>query len=185
MNPLPFDERYINGLRNRDAEIEAHFVSYFKMPLWIKAKRQLRSGDLAQDAVQDTMLRVLHFFRSDKSLESPERLPGFVCKTCHNVTLEMLRARSRHPQPPELAMEPPDRGPNPELQLVSEERKRLVRKILDQLSPKDRELLQSAMLEEMDTAELCERFDVKPEYLRVLLYRARQRFREALLRDAG
>ncbi len=60
-----------------------------------------------------------------------------------------------------------------------------MRKILGQLSPKDRELLRLAMLEEMETAELCERFDVKPEYLRVLLYRARQRFREALLRDAG
>jgi len=40
-------------------------------------------------------------------------------------------------------------------------------------------------LEEMDKSEICRRFQVNEEYLRVLLYRARMRFRAELLKREG
>jgi RNA polymerase sigma-70 factor (ECF subfamily) len=178
-----FDERYVAGLRKRDPEVESHFVAYFKTPIWLKARRQLRAPDLVEDALQETLLRVLRHFRSGKTLESPERLPAFVHSVCHNVTLEMIRSKTRHPQVSENAQEPVDRRDDAELQLVTEERKRLVREILSQLPEKDRELLRLAALEEVENAELCRRFGVTPDYLRVLLHRARLRFRDALLRS--
>ena len=185
METLPFDERYIAGIRNRDPEIESHFVAYFKMPVWLKARRQLRSLDMAEDAAQETVLRVLRFFRSGKSLESPEKLPAFVHKTCHNVTLEMLRSKSHHPQPPETSIDPVDTRVSVELEIITEERKQMVREILSQLPEKDRELLRLAMLEEMDKDVLCKRYGVNQDYLRVLLHRARLRFRAALLKTTS
>jgi len=177
-----FDERYITGIRNRDPEVESHFVAYFKMPVWLKAKRQLRAPDLAEDAVQETVLRVLRYFRSGKKLEFPERLPAFVQSICHNVTLEMLRAKSRFRQVAENSPDPVDTRHSQELQVITEERKQMVRDVLAQLPVKDRELLQQAMLEDVDKEELCRRLGVDQKYLRVLLFRARQRFRAELLK---
>ena len=179
---LYFDERYAAGLRNQDPEVESHFVAYFKTPIWLKARRQLRAPDMIEDAVQETLLRVLRYFRSGKTLESPERLAAFVHSVCHNVTLEMIRSKTRYVQVSENAPEPADHRDDAELQLVTEERKRLVREILGRLPEKDRELLRLAMLEEVENPELCRRFGVTQDYLRVLLHRARLRFRDALLK---
>ena len=180
-----FDERYIAGLRDRNPEAEAHFVAYFRKPIWLKAQRQLRAPDLAEDACQETLLRVFHYFRSGKQLENPERLPAFVHTVCHNVTLEMIRSKTRYSQMPETGYDAPDSGSGPHGDLVTRERKELVREILASLPERDRDLLRLAMLEEADKAELCKRFDASEQYLRVLLHRARMRFRDELLKRQG
>jgi RNA polymerase sigma factor (sigma-70 family) len=177
-----FDERYIAGLRDRDPETEAHFIAHFRRPIWLKAQRQLRVPDLVEDACQETNLRVFQYFRAGKRLENPERLPAFVYTICHNVTLEMIRSKTRYSQMPETGYDPVDNTSSAYAALVTRERQELVRDILASLPQKDRDLLHMAMLEEVDRAELCRRFQVNEEYLRVLLFRARTRFRDELLK---
>jgi len=60
---------------------------------------------------------------------------------------------------------------------VTEQRKTQVRSVLDDLAAKDRLLLEAVFLEERDKDDVCRDFQVDREYLRVLLFRARQRFR--------
>jgi len=182
LEPVCFDDRYIDGLRSLDSAVESHFVSYFQLPIRLTARRQLRSNDLVEDACQETLLRVLRYFRSGKDLDSPERLPAFVHSVCHNVTLEIIRSRTRYAQLPANGYDCADTREDIYRDLVTEERKKLVRAILLRLCKKDRELLRLAMLEETDKAELCRRFDATEQYLRVLLHRARGRFRAALLK---
>jgi RNA polymerase sigma-70 factor (ECF subfamily) len=176
-----FDEGYITRLQNRDAEAEAHLVAHFKMPIWLKARRELHATDLADDACQETLLRVLRYFRSGKSLENPQSLPGFVYSICHNVAMEMIRFKIRNRQFPETGHDQTDTSIDTEMELVTEERKRLVMEILEQLPEKDRDLLRLVMVEELDRPEICRRFQVSEDYLRVLLHRARLRFRTALV----
>jgi RNA polymerase sigma factor (sigma-70 family) len=178
-----FDERYITGLQNRDPETEAHFVAYFRRPIQAKAGKHLWQSDSAEDACQETMLRVLQYFRSGKRLEDPARLPAFVLSVCHNVIQEMNR-KGRDQQFSET-WDLPDPQPGPFIVVVTAERKQLMRKILDKLRKKDRELL-LALLDGADRAELCRRFGVTEAYLRVLLHRAVKRFTEELrkLEDA-
>jgi RNA polymerase sigma-70 factor (ECF subfamily) len=180
LEPIQFDEQYITGICNRDPEVESHFVAHFKMPVWLQARRQLREPDKAEDAAQETVLRVLRYFRSGKRLEFPERLPAFVHSTCRNVTLEMQRENRRYRQVPENCPDPVDTCGNLELQIVTDERRRMVWEILAQLPDKERGLLQQAVLEEVDKGELCRSLGVNQEYLRVLLFRARQLFRAEL-----
>jgi len=180
VEPFLFDEQYVERLRRGDPGIETHFYGYFKLPIWLKARRQLRSADQSDEVVQETFRRVYSFLRSGRPLQSADKLPAFVHRTCQICILEILRKRRSHPQAPEMVPERLDDRPSQLDQLISEERKRLVRKILATLPEKDRELLRMAMLEEMDRDELCSRFKVDPDYLRVLLHRARHRFREAL-----
>lgn len=177
-----FDNGYITRLRNREPETEAHFVAYFQTPLLLKAWRGLRSPDLVADACQETLLRTLQRLRSGKRLDYPERLPGFVASICHNVTLEMIRCQSRYSQMTESDEERAGTRGDPLLILITAERKKLVREILAQLTERDRDLLRFAFLGEMDRAELCRRFGVNEDYLRVLLHRAKKHFKTTLLR---
>jgi RNA polymerase sigma factor (sigma-70 family) len=114
-------------------------------------------------------------------LTNPARLPAFVHSVCHNVALEMIRSKTRYRQMPETAEDPRDPAADPHDAVVTRERRQLVREILARLPKKDRDLLRLAMLEEVEKEELCRRFQVTEGYLRLLLYRARARFRAELL----
>lgn len=176
-----FDHAYVARLRGRDSETESHFAAHFGRVARIMLRRRLRAPEAVQDACQEALMRCLEYFRAGKPLDHPERLAGFVHSMCHNVAMEMIRAGTRHSQLAGDAPDSPATGPSPEDEAVNEERKRVVRDVLRQLPAKDRELLRSAFLEEEDRDELCRRFQTTEGYLRVLLHRARERFRAALL----
>lgn len=180
MNQTPFDSAYLTRLRDGDAETERHFVSHFSNVIRLSLRYRLRSWELIDDIRQETFLRVLNFVRSDRSLDHPERLGAYVHSVCINVMLELLRASTRHPPIPEDAIQLVDRRENPEGGVVTRERKELVRSVLAQLADKDQQILRAVFLEETDKTEICKRFQVDRDYLRVLVHRAKLRFREAL-----
>jgi RNA polymerase sigma-70 factor (ECF subfamily) len=177
-----FDEKYLCALRERNAAAENYLVSYFSRPVLLKLRARLRSPELVEDASQETFLRVLTYFRSGKSIDNPGSLPAFVHGVCHNVALEFLRGHTRQDQIPENFPEPADSRSSPESLMVTEERKELVRTLLKELSEKDRQLLRCVFLEEEDKDSVCDRLQVDRGYLRVLLFRARHRFKAVLAR---
>lgn len=181
MADSPFDAAYLQALADRNEDVEQHLVAHFSRPVQGKLRHQLRSPELALDACQETFLRVFHYFRTGKTLDNPASLPGFIHKVSHNIALEFLRSHTRHPQLAEDAPDPADTAPNPESLMVSEERKRIVRRILGNLPEKDQELLRRVFLDEEDKDKVCAQLGVDRDYLRVLLYRARVRMKTAWL----
>jgi RNA polymerase sigma-70 factor, ECF subfamily len=175
-----FDHAYLTALADHNQEVEAHLVNFFARPVWLKLRTRLRSPQLVEDARQETFLRVFTYFRAGKTLENPASLPGFVLSVCSNVSYEVLRAETRHPQIPEDQPDMPDLGMNPEQTLVTEERKQLVKRILLDLSEKDRALLRRVFLDEADKDDVCGEFGVGRNYLRVLVHRAKLRLKAAL-----
>jgi RNA polymerase sigma-70 factor (ECF subfamily) len=175
-----FDYAYIIALQRQDRDVESHLVTFFSKPLWCRLHARLRSPQLIEDARQETYLRVFTYFRSGKTLENPASLPAFVLSVCNNVCYELLRVHTRHPQIPENAPDPPDRGMNPEQAVVTEELKQIVRKILGELSTKDCSLLRRVFLDEADKDDVCREFGISRDYLRVLVHRAKQRLKTAL-----
>jgi len=77
-----------------------------------------------------------------------------------------------------------DQGVSPENEAVTAERKELVRALLDELPIKDRRILRAVFLEDAEKDEVCKRFDVTRDYLRVLVHRAKIRFRAAMNHQA-
>lgn len=179
MSPVQFDSAYLDRLRAGDSETERHFVSHFTNMIRLSLRYRLRSWELIEDIRQETFLRVLNFLRSDRSLDRPERLGAYVHSVCINVMMELLRASTRHPPIPEDAHHLTDRRANPEGDVVTRERKEMVRAVLNDLSEKDRQILRSVFLEEVDKSDICQRFQVDRDYLRVLVHRAKNRFRDA------
>ncbi len=180
---LRFDDDYVGRLRARDQPTESHFASYFSELLLIKLRKSVRSPQLISDVRQETLLRVLGTVRAG-GLEHPERLGAFVCAVCNNVLLELLRAEGRF-QGSDLVFEPADERVLFDKELINQERKQQVEEVLAELSEKDRLLLRLIFLEETAREEVCRRLDVSAEYLRVVLHRAKARFREKYLAAEG
>ena len=178
-----FDESYLAALRARNPDVENHLISSFSTPVRLKLRARLRSPELVEDAFQETFLRVFSHFRGGKTLNNPGSLPGFVHGMCHNIAMELLRSHTRHDQIPEHHQGPVDQSQDPQSQLVTEERKAMVRRLLEELPEKDCRLLQRVFLDEEDKDVVCGEFQVDRGYLRMLLFRARQRFKAAVKRD--
>jgi RNA polymerase sigma-70 factor, ECF subfamily len=177
---LLFDQNYLSALKDRDPDAENFLIEHFTRPVQLKLRARLRSPELVQDASQETFLRVFNYFRSGKTLDNPASLPGFVHSVCHNTALELLRQHTRHGQLPENAPEVGDDRQNTEDAVVTRERKELVARILDELPERDRRLLRRVFLDEEDKDKVCNEFQVNRTYLRLLIHRACNRFRDAL-----
>jgi RNA polymerase sigma-70 factor (ECF subfamily) len=170
-----FDADYIRRLAAGDAFVESHFSAYFGELLTLKLRARLRSPQLMEDIRQETLLRVLKIVRN-QGVEHPERFGGLVCAVCNNVLMEMLRSDQRHDQL-EPEAEPEDEKVDLDSPLVNEQNRRQVEKVLAELPEKDRQLLRMYFLEERDKRDICKHFGVADDYLRVLLHRAKGRFR--------
>jgi RNA polymerase sigma factor (sigma-70 family) len=170
-----FDQDYLRRLASGDAVVEHHFSSYFGDLLWIKLRARIRSSQLIEDIRQETLLRVLRIVRK-AGVEHPERFGAFVCGVCSNVMMELLRGEMRHAGSAS-EFEPADARVDLEALLVNQQRRQRVDRILEELPERDRELLRMFFLDECDKSEICKRLKVREDYLRVLLHRAKLRFR--------
>jgi len=180
-----FDTDYVARLTEGDAETEAHFTNYFGALLLIKLRGRLRSPQLAEDARQETFLRVLNVLRNKGGIQHPERLGAFVNAVCENVLSEFFRAGSRFQQVPENSVEPLDESANAESQVLSEERKSMIRRVMTTLASNDQLILRKVFLEEQDKDQICREMGIDRDYLRVRVHRALARFRTMLQKQTN
>ncbi len=185
MDRQVFDTVYIDGLRAGDPDTERHFVSYFSSLILIKVRSRAWLKPLAEDIRQETLLRALAAVRAEDGLRDAKKLGSFVNAVCNNVMMELMRKDKRHNQVPEQPGQSP--GPSvattPEDQFITEEHKAIVRSIIGDLAPRDRQLLQTIFLEEREKEEVCQALSVDRDYLRVLLHRAKAQFRNLYLKE--
>jgi len=177
-----FDAGYLARLQSGDIEIEHHFEAYFSNVIWLKLRNRVRARHLIDEIRQETFTRVINYLRSGKIIQYPERFGAFVLATCNNVMLETLRSESQQLRPPGHHGEPLDERVRFDADVVTEERKRMVRDVLAELPVKDRDLLRMVFLEEAERSVISKHFSVDNDYLRVLLHRAKEKFREVVMK---
>lgn len=181
-----FDARYIGNLCAGDHETQEHFVGYFTQLLRLKLRSKLQSSHAIDDVCQETFARVFSVLRRDGGLRQPERLGAFVNTTCNHVLFEQYRLSGRSESLDEDGTpEPAAKGASALDVAVSRQLKRKVREILLRLAPRDRSLLKAVFLDERDRDEVCREFGLEREYLRVLLHRAKQEFKEEYVKRIG
>ena len=118
--------------------------------------------------------------RQGKGLTTPESLGAFVNGVCNNVLFEVYRAQSRAIQL-EDEHEPPDTRPNSaEHNMMAGEERGRVRQALSRLPDKEQTLLKWLFFEERSKDDICRSLNIDRNYLRVLLHRAKNHFRECL-----
>jgi RNA polymerase sigma-70 factor (ECF subfamily) len=178
-----FDRDYLDRLVGGDPETERHFAGYFGDLLNLKLRSRLRSPALVEDARQETFRRVLTTLKERGGLASAESLGAFVNSVCNNVLFELYRSGSRAQQLPEDHDPVDEERPSAESGLLAGEDRERVRHALASLPDKEREILRWLFFEERDKDEICRELNVDRNYLRVLVHRAKARFRERFLQE--
>jgi RNA polymerase sigma-70 factor (ECF subfamily) len=182
-----FDASYVDKLRSGDARIEEHFVSYFSELIRLKLRSRLSSNEAIEDIRQETFARVIGLLRAEGGLRQADRLGAFVNSICNHVLLEHYRSKNNRES--SLEDEPEtvfvNLGPNALSILETKDTARVVRQILNQLTERDRHLLQAVLLDERDKDVVCVEFGVTREYLRVLVHRAKQSFKSLYVQYVG
>jgi len=171
-----FTREYVERLREGDPSTELHFVTYFDQLLRIKLRARMLASETVEDLRQETYIRVFVKLRAD-GIRQPERLGAFVNSTCNNVLMEFYRSSSRTSPWDDSYLEMPDHAVDTEGVLITKQMKQRVRQVIGELPKKDRDLLRALFLEEKDKDEVCKQFGVDRDYFRVLLHRAKDKFR--------
>jgi len=172
-----FDNAYVERLREGDPPTEQHFVAYFGQLLHIKLRSRPLTSDKVEDLRQETFIRVIAALRREGGVRQPERFGAFVNSICNNVLLEYYRSSAKNQPMEDAHMDIPDKVLNLEGMLVTKESAEHVRRILDGMPKRDRELLRAIFLEEKEKDAVCKELGVDREYLRVLVHRAKDKFR--------
>jgi RNA polymerase sigma-70 factor (ECF subfamily) len=180
-----FDRPYVERLIAEDGDTERHFLTYFGDLLSLKLRSRLRSPSLVEDAKQETFVRVFRTLKQKGGLESPESLGAFVNGVCNNVLFELYRAEAKA-APLEDGHEVSDEGlASAEVMVMANEEQERVRDALSALPEKEKDLLRWLFFEDRDKDEVCRELNVDRNYLRVLLHRAKNHFRDRYNQQGG
>jgi RNA polymerase sigma-70 factor (ECF subfamily) len=174
-----FDEDYVQRLTEGDPVASNHFASYFGNLLYLKLRVRLRSPHLIEDIRQETLKRVLAILREGGGVENPESFGAFVNGVCNNVMRELCRLDEREEPWDEGMDDPIDATVDLDAELVNDDLKREIAWVFAAMPVKDRRILKAIFLDELDKAEICRKYQVNNNYLRVMLHRAKAQFREA------
>jgi RNA polymerase sigma-70 factor, ECF subfamily len=177
MELFVFDDEYVRRLREGDRETAAHFHAYFRDLLLLKLRRRLRTLEAIDEVRQEVFTRCI---ANLDQLQDARKLGAFVNAICNRVLMEYYRAEGRT----ESLEEQSDIAITNSMDaaLDSSRNSARVRRILETLDERDAAILRAVFLEEADKEEICRRFGVERDYLRVLVHRAKEKFKAHYLR---
>jgi RNA polymerase sigma-70 factor (ECF subfamily) len=125
--------------------------------------------------VQETLVR---FLRAEQrqTIRNTEELGAYLNGVCRNVILEYRRRVRREPlADPDTPI--PDGGIRPEADVL--ELRDSIDNGLKELAERDRMILRSLYLEGKDKENICKEWGMSDAQFRVVLFRAKERFRRA------
>jgi len=172
-----FDDDYVRRLCEGDRVTQEHFVRYFEELLLIKLRSRIKSLAAIDDIRQEVFLRVYRTICAKDGIRDGRKLGAFVNAVCNNVLLEYFRSGARTEALSDEHEAVVDPATSILEALATAESRRRVLLVLDDLPPKDARILREIFLEEKPKDEVCRLFGVDRDYLRVLLHRAKEKFR--------
>ena len=132
------------------------------------------------DLVQETLTRFLVAVQKE-TVRNTESLGPFLNGICRNVILEYWRRSTREAPMPETVPEPPAKG-IPDAGLL--ELRQAIAEGMSQMSSRDRQILTAFYLEEKTKDEILNMTGMSDENFRVVLCRAKERFRSIYQQQA-
>ena len=127
------------------------------------------------DLVQESLAR---FIRAEQrhQIRNTEEFGAFLNGVCRNVILEYRRRMRREPGL-DQDMPIPDTAVRPEAEIL--EMRDAIDSGLAELAERDRTILRSLYLDGKDKDEICREWNMSDSQFRVVLFRAKERFRRA------
>ncbi|HVR11277.1 MAG TPA: sigma-70 family RNA polymerase sigma factor [Thermoanaerobaculia bacterium] len=170
-----------------DAAAEAQLVARYSRGVFYLLRRLGAPPEVADDLHQETFRIVLERLRRN-SLAEPAGLVGFLRGTARNLVLaerrKDFRQRTDKVDPVDLAAAP-DPSPSQLHSVLHDEQAALVRRLIGELATdRDRQILLRFYVGEEDKGRICDDLGMDSLHFNRVLFRARQRFKELLQRNA-
>ncbi len=148
-----------------------------KNELFRLALRITMNREDAEDAVQETMLKV---WRRREEWQQIDSMEAFCMTICRNVALDKVRRMDNQAQSIDSQPDPIDRShaSNPEEIAISNDRARLVRQLISQLPERLRTCMQLRDIEGKSYRDIAAILDITEQQVKVNIFRARQTIRE-------
>ena len=127
------------------------------------------------DIVQESLARFIRAGQRQQ-IRNTEESGAFLNGVCRNVILEYRRRVRREPSTTEEG-EIPERGIRPDAEIF--EMRDAIDSGLSELSDRDRTVLRALYLDGKEKDEICREWNMSDAQFRVVLFRAKERFRRA------
>jgi RNA polymerase sigma-70 factor (ECF subfamily) len=145
--------------------------------------RIVRDSHETEDVVQEALLQIMQRFDEVRRHPNPT---AFLLRICVNKALDHVRGRqSRHAAMDRLAMLPEEAGTTPAREMARADDRRLVLEFLRTIPDREAEAITLYALEDLDYPTVAAAMGCAQGTVRVLVRRARERFREAFPRGLG
>ncbi len=181
------DSELVRRIHSGDFPAESELVARYSRGVFYLLRRRANDIELAEDLHQETFRIVLLRLRT-QGLAEPAKAGRFILRTARNLLLGDTRKTSRRatyndPASVESAL---DQTPSLYSQLASEQTATLVRKLIAQLNrERDRVLLYRFYVNGESKEMICEELGIGNAHFHRVLFRARQRLKDLILREFG
>jgi len=153
-----------------DATLAAHLDTVYRYAL-----RLTHNSELAQDLTQETMLRA---WRNRKTLQEHAATKSWLLRIATNLWTDQYRRTKFQPS---LLIEPPaSREPPTAKKLIQQESVDQALAALDELPPRQRQVMYLITVEQLPHAEVAEILELTPQAIKSNLAAARKTLRTQL-----
>jgi len=168
-----FDEGYLARLRSGDEDTAKHFNTYFRRLLGIKIWAKFGRAD-QEEIIDEVMAAAMEKILLGQPRD-PANLAAYVRAIAANLAGKPRVANCAADFNFDRISDP---SRTAEERILEEERAKTVRTVLKNLKPRDRDILVDLFYNELDREEVCRKYAIKRDQLRLVLFRARGRFQE-------
>jgi RNA polymerase sigma-70 factor, ECF subfamily len=181
------DVGLLHAYRAGDIESFERLFQRLRRSLWVLCLRHLHDPDAADDAVQETFLRLL---RIAERVEDGFNVSAWVHRVATNICLEELRQRRRvhlmaGNEPAILGIRTHTRADQPEAAHEMAEARRALVRVAFSLPDQQRACFLLREVEGLSYSDIATRLGIGASAVESLLFRARQRFKAEYLRLEG
>jgi RNA polymerase sigma-70 factor (ECF subfamily) len=156
-----------------------NIVMPFKDKLYRLAKRYLISTDSAEDATQETLLKL---WKNKEQIKNYKNVEAFAMTMTKNYCLDQLKAKSSN-NLKLVHSNYKDHNSSLDTQTDLDDAVSIVHKLMNDLPKKQRVVMQLRDIEQYSFKEIGKILDIKQTALRVSLSRARKTIREKLIKQ--
>jgi RNA polymerase sigma-70 factor (ECF subfamily) len=177
----------VRRVQEGDKRAEGEMVERYSRGLRFLLRRTTRDPEHAEDLLQETWIVALERIRGS-TLDSPERLAGFLAGVARHLALNDMRKAGRQKTSANTTVVEliPDEENSPVRQASRAEVCQHVKRLLGELHQRrDREILNRFYVLEQDKEMICSRLGVDSTHFNRVLYRARQRLRDVILKEGA